>query len=185
MIRILALLGGLVGATGLSQYPAFADAYLQRLGGQVDALATVVADFDNTALASGLTREAALGQMSGTAFLSDRQADLRRTFRRHAVLSDNLAALRAATPVERLRLPHRMTDTATLRATWDDFQPALPLSIAGGIASAGGFVGGWLAALAALSLAAWPFRRHRNRAQTAPRGRSVTRQEPPLRAPTA
>ena len=57
--KVLALAGGVAGAAGLSQYPEFSQQYIQRLAGQVDALTVVVADFDRSALANGLSRAAA------------------------------------------------------------------------------------------------------------------------------
>lgn len=153
--RALALAGGIWGAAGLSQYPEFSQQYIQRLGGQVDALTLVVDEFDRSATANGLTRAAALGQMQGTAFLAARKSDMERTFDRQARLSQNLTFLRLATPVERITMPHRMADADTLRATWADFRPAVPLTVAGAIAAALGFLGGW----AALRLLLWPLRR--------------------------
>ncbi len=165
MIRILALAGGLLGAGFTSQYPEFAQQYLQRLAGQVDALDIVVADFEASAMRSGLTRSAALAELSGTPFLDDRQADLRRTFRRHAVLTDNLASLRAAGPLARITMPHRIADPAIFAATWRDFSPAMPLTVAGVTSGTVGFVGGWALArvllAAALALLLAPLRRRR------------------------
>ncbi|WP_050526040.1 DUF2937 family protein [Pseudorhodobacter aquimaris] len=152
--RALALAGGISGAAGLSQYPEFSQQYIQRLGGQVDALTLVVEEFDRSATANGLTRAAALDQMQGTAFLTARKADMERAFERQACLSQNLTFLRLATPVERITMPHRMADTDTLRATWADFRPAVPLTVAGVIAAALGFLGGW----GALRLLLWPLR---------------------------
>lgn len=99
MLKFLAIAGGLVAAASLSQYPEFSHQYMQRLGGQVVALSEVVADFEASALRSGLTRTQAFEQMTGTQFLDDRQADMRATFTRHAVLTDNLARLRGASPM--------------------------------------------------------------------------------------
>lgn len=143
MFKIFALAGGVMGAATLSQYPEFAQQYTQRLAGQVDALTIVVNDFEASAMRSGLTRTQAFEQMTGTPFLADRQADMRRTFTRHAVLSDNLLRLRAATPLARLTMPQRLLDTETFSRTWDDFAPAVPLSIAGIAAAGGGGVIGW------------------------------------------
>lgn len=143
MLRILGVVGGLAGAAGLSQYPEFSQQYTQRLGGQVDALSQVVADFEASALRSGLTRTQAFDQMTGTQFLDDRQADMRRTFTRHVVLTDNLARLRGATPMQRLAMPHRLMDTETLSRTWDDYAPAVPLNAPGVVAAGAGFFGGW------------------------------------------
>jgi len=124
MWKIAALAGGLAGAAGLSQYPEFTQQYMQRLAGQVDALSVVVNDFEASAMRSGLTRSQAFEQMTGTLFLADRQADMRRTFARHAVLSDDLAELRAASPIQWLTMPQRLTDPETFANTWADFQPA-------------------------------------------------------------
>jgi len=175
MIRVMALAGGVAGAATFSQYPEFAQQYTQRLAGQVDALTTVVMDFDTSALAAGLGREAALAEMTGSDFLVARQSDMRRTFARHAVLADDLARLRAASPFQRMQMPHRLGDGATLQATWGDFQPALPLTSAGAASAAVGGVAGWggVAALGALCRSV--FRRFRR-----PKDTGFTRKEPTI-----
>ena len=185
MIRVLCLAGGLAGAAGLSQFPEFSQQYLQRLAGQVDALTLVVKDFDASALAAGLGREDALEQMAGTPFLESRQVDMRRTFARHARLTENLILLRDAGPLARLTQPHRMADPDTLAATWADFTPAVPVSVAG-VASAGtGFLAGWglFAALLAAVLA--PFRRQGRPAAGQTRRREpIIKPDPPVARPT-
>lgn len=159
--RTLMFAGGIAGAVALSQFPEFSQQYLQRLAGQVDALTAVVADFDSTAARSGLNRDEALDQLQGTPFLEGRQADMTRSFARHARMTQDLALLRAMGPLERLALPHRMSDVATLQATWADFRPAVPVTVEG-LACAGiGFAGGMAVLWALLSLLAWPFRRVR------------------------
>ncbi|WP_254684706.1 DUF2937 family protein [Sulfitobacter sp. JL08] len=84
--RTLVLAGGVASAATLSQFPEYAQQYTQRLGGAVDALGQVVADFDASAAAEGLTREQALAQMTGTAFVERRRDDMQRSFARHARL---------------------------------------------------------------------------------------------------
>ena len=157
--KILALAGGVSGAAAFSQYPEFSQQYIQRLAGQVDALHSVVADFDRSAAASGLTRDAALEELQGTAFLNARRTDMQKTFLRHEALARNLTFLRLASPVERIAMPHRLADAETLNATWADFRPALPLSVEGAVAGGLGFLGGWLAVAGVLWLLLWPFRR--------------------------
>lgn len=157
--RVLTLAGALAGGAGLSQFPEFSQQYLQRLAGQVDALTVVVRDFDASAQKNGLSREEALAELQGTAFLDDRRQDLRRTFLRHARLSDNLVALREAGPLERLLMPQRLGDAETLAATWGDFRPAVPVTLDGLAAAGIGFLGGGLALSGLLSLLLWPFRR--------------------------
>lgn len=159
MIKTLCLVAGVTGAIAASQYPAFTQQYIQRLGGQVDALSQVVADFDTSAVQAGLGREEALQQMTGTEFLTARQADMRTTFRRHADLTNHLATLQTATPMARLAMPHRIADPETFNATWANFSPAVPVTRAGALATG---VGGFLAFVAAftiLSTLARPFRR--------------------------
>ncbi|SEW23841.1 Protein of unknown function [Cognatiyoonia koreensis] len=180
MIRIIALVAGLCGACVFSQAPEFTQQYQQRLAGQVDALTSVVLDFDASALEAGLGREEALLQMVGTPFLESRQGDMRRTFARHAALSDALVVLRNATPLERLAMPLRYSDGPTFTATWGEFAPALPLSLAGMVAAGLGGVIGWLSAFGLLSLLVMPLRGlKRSAPQPMPQ-----RREPALVRPT-
>lgn len=185
MIRAICLVGGLTGAVGLSQYPEFSQQYIQRLAGQVDALTLVVKEFDADALSAGLGRQEALEQMVGTPLLEARQATMRRTVARHARLSENLMVLRAASPMERLVLPHRMADGPTVQEVWGDFTPAVPVSAAGAASAGAGFLGGW--ALFALLIAALlvPLRRLRS-AQGPNRNRHepVVKKDPPIMRPT-
>lgn len=153
------LVGALAGAVGLSQFPEISQQYLQRLAGQVDALGVVVRDFDASASRNGLSREDALAEMAGSPFLEDRQKDLRRTFLRHAQLSDNLVALRQASPLTRMTMPQRLGDVETLQATWSDFRPAVPVTLDGLAAAAIGFFGGGALLSGLLSLLLWPVRR--------------------------
>ncbi|WP_296427496.1 DUF2937 family protein [Yoonia sp.] len=185
MIRALCLAGGLAGGMTLSQFPEFSQQYLQRLAGQVDALTVVVKDFDASALASGLGREDALEQLEGTAFLASRQADMRRTIARHARLVEDLILLRDASPLVRLTLPHRMADVETLRATWVDFTPAVPVTVAGAASAGTGFLGGWAVIAALFGLIISPMRRRpyaKNKA--AARHEPAIRIEPPTTRPT-
>ena len=159
MIRLAALAGGLAGGVALSQFPEFSQQYLQRLGGQVDALAAVTESFDASAAKAGVTREAALTSMHGNDFLGFHQADMRATFGRFDRLSSDLTMLREAGPVERMFLPQRFDDAELLSATWGDFQPAVPATTAGLTTGAVGFAAGWAAVGGLLSLLARPFRR--------------------------
>lgn len=183
IIRILAFVGGVGGATVLSQYPEFAQQYTQRLAGQVEALGAVVADFDASAARSELSRAGALAQMTGTAFLEDRRADMLRTIGRYESLAAHHVALAEATPMQRLLMPHRLGDAEVLAGTWTDFVPAVPLTAAGGVAAAAGFLGGWGAAGLVSPLFLWPFRRRYPEPmfrRVEPPIRGEGRREPPL-----
>ncbi len=180
MIRVLCFAGALAGGVSLSQFPEFSQQYLQRLGGQVDALTIVAKDFDASALESGLGREEALQQLTGTQFSEDHQADMRRTFARQARLSENLAILRAASPMERLTMPHRMADTEVLHEVWADFAPAVPVTAAGAVAAGTGLLGGWAMMAAFLGMMMLPFRKRQTRTKPEPKKRAepAVRQEP-------
>ncbi len=175
IVRVLALAGGVSGAALLSQYPEFSQQYLQRLGGQIDALTVVVADFDASAAESGMTRAAALTELEGSEFLSARQADMARTFARHERLLADRAALEAAAPLQRLLLPHRLSDAETFQGTWADYEPAVPLTVPGAVSAGAGFLAGWAAIAALLALLRLPFRRRR----------PAPRIEPPVSGPPA
>lgn len=163
MLRALTLAGGLLGAAVVSQFPEFTQQYTQRLGGQVEALELVIADFDASAAEAEMTREDALAAMGGSVFLENRRRDMRETISRHARLSDDLSVLRDATPLERLTMPQRVIDTKLAKATYENFVPALPLSIEGGISALAGYFGGYGLIAGILALIAWPFRRRKAR----------------------
>ena len=144
MIGLLRLAVAVCLAIALSQFPAFSDQYVQRLGGQVDALSRVAAQFDASARAAGLTRDQALADLSGSAFRDAHQSNMREVFVRLDQARTDLQMLRIAGPLERMLLPHRLRDAETLAATWGDFRPAIPVTVAGLWAAGIGLVLGWL-----------------------------------------
>ena len=143
-MALLRLVPALALGAALSQFPAFSDQYVQRLGGQADALQKVAAEFDASADRAGLTRQAALEELAGTQFLDSHGQDMGRVFTRLARIESDLGLLRSASALERIVLPHRMRDAETLAATWGDFRPALPLTAAGFWATGLGFLLGWM-----------------------------------------
>ncbi len=163
LAKAACLAGALTGAAALSQYPAFTQQYIQRLGGTVDALAEVVRDFDNSALEAGITRGAALSQLTGTAFLEARATDMRRTFARHVILTDQLSRLRSASAMERIWLAPQLRDPETLKATWLDYEPAVPVTAAGAATGGIGFLGGWFSVVGLLALLGRVLRRKSRR----------------------
>tara|TARA_R110001583_G_scaffold138983_1_gene291013 strand:+ start:216328 stop:216879 length:552 start_codon:yes stop_codon:yes gene_type:complete len=163
IVKTLTLVGGLFGAAIVSQFPEFSQQYTQRLGGQVDALAVVITDFDASAQKADMTREDALASMGGSVFLENRRRDMRTTFARYDRLSEDLTMLRDASPLERLTMPQRIADVELARTTWDNFVPAMPLSVAGGLSALIGYVAGWGGVFAVLWLLAWPFKRRKSK----------------------
>lgn len=141
-MKILALVAGIAGATALAQFPEASTQYVQRLAGAVDELSVVVADFDRSAEAAGLTRYQALDELTGTAFLNARNADMTRTLTRYEALNADLVQLRAAGPLQRLFLAPARFDTEIGLRTYQDFQPALPVTFSGLSFAALGFLAG-------------------------------------------
>jgi|TARA_B110000902_G_scaffold214530_1_gene246544 hypothetical protein len=159
IIRTLTLVGGLIAGAGASQFPEFSQQYAQRLGGAVDALSEVVADFDASAVSEGLTRPQALEQMQGTNFIERRRLDMERTFDRHAVLSEDLKLLKDAGPFTRAYNATRFRDGDVANAAWEAYEPAVPLNLTGAIFVGFGFLAGWISIGAVLAVVRWPFRR--------------------------
>ena len=165
LIRTLTLVGGLAGAGTLAQFPEFSQQYTQRLGGAVEALGEVVADFDASAQAEGLTRAQALAEMTGGDFVERRQADMQRTFERHAYLQSAQQALQDAGPFMRAYHVGKLTDTELMGQTADIFKPAVPVTFEGLVFAALGFLAGLGAVSLILRVMTAPFRRRRlNRA---------------------
>lgn len=157
MIRVMALAAGVCGAATFSQAPEFAQQYEQRLGGAVDALHQVVADFDASAQAEGLSRADALASMIGSDFVARRRADMERTIDRYDRLSSDLAKLK--TPGGALMLNF---DPTLAKQTWTAFKPAAPLTPSGIGFGAAGFVSGltlWIVLVKTVSSLSRPARR--------------------------
>lgn len=164
ILRAITLAGGLAGGAVTSQFPEYSQQYLQRLGGAVDALGQVTADFDATAQSVGLSRQDALAQMTGTDFMERRRKDMTATFARYDTLSSALAQLEGQGPFMRAYYLPQMRDGQIAKAAWQAYQPALPLNISGAIFAGVGFVLGALGLGALLRLVTMPFRRRQTAA---------------------
>ncbi|MEX1235152.1 MAG: DUF2937 family protein [Roseovarius sp.] len=160
LVRALAMVGGLAGAAGASQFPEFSQQYVQRLGGAVDELGRFVADFDADAAGAGLDREEALADLGAGGVMGAARAEtMTGVILRHERLSQDLERLRSAGPFTRAYLMRSAADGEIAAAAWDEFQPALPLTAAGGIFAGAGFLGGLALMGAMLALIRAPFRR--------------------------
>lgn len=142
ILRGLVICCGMVAGAFSAQLPEFSQQYVQRMGGAVDALAQVVADFDASASAEGLTRDEALAQMQGASFLERRRADMERTFQRYAIMQEDLERLEGASAVQRVLILGQRRDVDLTREVWSVFQPAVPVTFEGALFAGGGFVAG-------------------------------------------
>lgn len=156
--RAITLAAGLTGAATFSQFPEYSQQYVQRLGGAVDALSQVVADFDASAAAEGLTRAGALAQMTGSDFVDRRRADMERTFDRHARLSAQLQTVAEAGPFMRAYYAAG-ADGEVARAALRNYEPAMPLTMPGAVFAGLGFLVGSGASSLIGGLLRAPFRR--------------------------
>ena len=182
--RVLAFSSAVLGGAGASQYPEYAQQYAQRLSGAVEELTRVTEDFDASAAASGLTRQQALDELSGTEFLDNRKEDMSRAFARHARLTVDLEALETAGPYARALQAWRLTDSDVARAAWEDFEPAVPVTAEGAVFAGGGLVLGWLSWAVIWGAIVGLFRRlFRGRRQAAVAGHETSAADtPPLDA---
>ncbi|SEQ25357.1 DUF2937 family protein [Thalassovita taeanensis] len=157
-LRAVTLAGGIAGAGAFSQFPEYSQQYTQRLGGAVDELSRVVQDFDASATAEGLTREDALEQMVGTAFVQRRRTDMQNLFARHKFLSEDLEVLDNAGPFTRAYHAGRLRDPEIAARAWAAYRPALPVTFEGAVFGGVGFLAGLAVLGAVLAVLRWPFR---------------------------
>lgn len=136
----------LIGAGTMSQAPEFTQQYRQALGGAVAELQVVAEDFDRASEQAGLSRNEALEQYRDTdnSFLGERGRQIAGTLDRYERLKGQAEAIETAGPFERIWLVIQNPDMRIVEGARERFEPAIPLTIAGGVmALLGGFVG-WL-----------------------------------------
>jgi hypothetical protein len=154
----IALIAGLLGSQG----PEFAQQYRQRIGGALDELKRIVADFNADAARENLTPPEAIGRLdrNNDPLARERGHSMAQTIVRTDRLQEQLDAMQSSGPLKRLYVMVKDFDPEVARRTLDAYEPAAPLSLealaAGGLAA----IWGW----AATHLFAWPFRRFRARA---------------------
>jgi hypothetical protein len=140
----MALLGGVF----FSQAPEFAQQYRQRIGGALDELRAVITQFDNEANRNGLDREKALGLYTASPedFLRSQGGAMRHNFNRYTSLEQQSRDLQAAAPISKPFVILRNPDPDLITNAWRDFNPGIPVNLAGLAWAAVGLVIGWLMA---------------------------------------
>lgn len=146
--RIVAITAGLAGGTIFSQAPEFAQQYRQRIGGALDELRVIVEDFNAQAAQHHLDRQQALNTyaQSSDNFLRDRGVSMQSTITRYETLLAQQLKLGTAAPVTKPFVLLRNADDVVFANTWRDFVPGVPVSFAGFVWGAIGFIGGWVVA---------------------------------------
>ncbi|MBY5435993.1 DUF2937 family protein [Rhizobium leguminosarum] len=165
--RIIAIVAGLAGGTIFSQAPEFAQQYRQRIGGAIDELRVIVEDFNRQAAEHHLDRQQALSAyaQSSDDFLRDRGVSMQSTITRYETLQSQ--QLHLGTPVAKPFVLLGNADDVVFANTWRDFVPGVPVSFAGLVWGAIGFIGGWAVA-ALLGLGARRLTRTRRGVATGP-----------------
>lgn len=156
-----ALIVSLAGGAITSQAPELAQQYRQRLGGALEEVTHVVADFDADAARNSLKREEALvlHDQAKEPFLRDRGQSIRRTIARLEHLRHQSERLGELPPLLRPLAVIAAPDQAVLEGTFRDFEPAVPLTAHGLAWAALGLLSGF----GLFRLAAFPFRRRASR----------------------
>ncbi len=164
--RAIVIVTALAGGVGASQLPEFAQQYRQRLGGALDEIRQVVADFDADAGRNRLTREEALAtyDRADENFLRDRGETMTGVVRRYEHLARQRERMDTVAPALRPLAVLQFPDERVVEGAWSDFEPAVPVTPAGILwAGLGLLLGALLAWLVLL-----PFRRRSRRAGPAP-----------------
>lgn len=160
MRRTLAVLGGLGLAVAFSQFPEYAQQYEQRLGGAVDELKILVADFDADAQRFGLNRHDALQRYNSShdQFLVARGNSMSRTLDRYTQLSADLADLQGAGPLQRIAHLGDYLDSDIGARALAAYKPAVPVTAEGFLWAIAGFAFGYLVISAMIGFITLPLR---------------------------
>lgn len=143
--RVVFFLAILLGVAA-SQVPEFAQQYRQRLGGAIDALARVIGEFDADAARLDLSREAGIERLLGNADALARQRgeQVKSDVERVARLENQLNAYAQAGPFWRLGVFARNYEPDIARRAAENFEPAVPVTAEGLLATIAGFLAGWI-----------------------------------------
>ena len=149
----IALMAGLLGSQG----PEFAQQYRQRIGGALEELNRIVAEFEGESARQHLTPSQAIVRLeqNDDPLARERGEDMAQTIKHAKRLQQQFDAMRSAGPLKRLYVMAEDFDPEIAQHTLDNYEPAAPTSFEG--LAAAGLVGVW--AWAATHLVAWPIRR--------------------------
>jgi hypothetical protein len=167
--RRLAVAIGLLFAVVGAQWPEFAQQYRQRLGGALDELNRMIAQFDEQAQSKSLSREQGLERLehNDDPLARERADAITGDIDRATRLSRQEEAFADSRPIARLIALAQNFDPTTLAQAWRDYSPALPVTPEAFAIGAGALILGW----SLTHIVAWPIRKRwqarRGRAQQA------------------
>jgi len=146
--RILILAVMLMSGTATSQLPEFSQQYRQRLGGAIDALEEILADFSRDAAQYGLSVPQAIERQrrSSDPFIKARGNSMAAAEIRLDRLKRQQQELASAGPVQRMVIFVQGFDPKLAQATADDYEPAVPVTVTGFVSAGAGALAGLLIA---------------------------------------
>ena len=167
--RALVLCVGLVCGAGASQAPEFTQQYLQRLGGWVDSYQDRVARLDLRARQFDMTREQYIAALQASedpkvrkeaANIATWPVYLKEYTEMQQMLQSGPSWMQ---PVRLLQSYYDPAFAPIVQATMAEFKAAAPITAAGAVFGAGGFVVGWLLTAISGALFRVPFNMIRRR----------------------
>ncbi|MGH6817333.1 MAG: DUF2937 family protein [Methylovirgula sp.] len=160
IIGRIALFFALLFGIATTQMPEFWQQYRQRLGGAIDELTEIVAQFDKDAAGQSLTPDAAITRLEANSdsLAQARGDEMKRILARLAKLQRAAAAFNDANVAGRWMTLFKTFDPYIAERTYQTFEPAIPTTPEGFIAGLVGFiVGGGIVHLIGLPI------RHRHK----------------------
>jgi Protein of unknown function (DUF2937) len=160
IIGRIALFFALLFGLASTQMPEFWQQYRQRLGGAIDELTAIVAQFDTQAAAQNLAPDAAVARLEASPdpLVQGRGDEMQRIIARLAKLQRAAAAFNDPNIAGKWTTLVKTFDPYIAERAYETFQPAIPTSTDGFIAGIIGFiVGGGIVHLIGLPI------RHRHK----------------------
>jgi DUF2937 family protein len=157
LTRRLAVAIGLLFALIGAQLPEFAQQYRQRLGGALDELNRMIAEFDQEAKSQSLDREQGLERLrrNDDPLARERAAAIDQDIDREQRLERQRQAFLEAGPVRRLVVFVENFDPTTFEHAAREFEPAAPVTTEAFVVAGAALILGW----SLTHICAWPIRR--------------------------
>ena len=144
--RIVVLIFGLFGASGLAQGPEMASQYEQRIGGALSELQTVIEQFDKDVAKNGLTRATALEtyRQASAPFLKDRGQSMQIALTRFDTLTHQVKTFKTSNDLYKPIYLFAEGDEKVMQGMLKDYTFGIPVTLSGIVYAAFGFFFGGL-----------------------------------------
>ena len=146
LVRRLALAIGLLFAALCSQLPEFTQQYKQRLGGAIDEVSSVIARFDGEAGDQALSRDQGVARLktNGDVLAQQRGSSIEDLVARKDRLERQRLSFSASGPLSQYAVLAEDFDPTIARQALADYDPALPVTVAGFVSAGIGLLVGWV-----------------------------------------